>query len=40
MPAPGDVIEETGWRLEVTSTDGRRIREVELTPVPEPRDEE
>lgn len=34
LPITGDVIEEEGWRLEVTSTDGRRVREVELTPSP------
>lgn len=34
LPRPGDVVEEEGWRLEVTSTDGRRVREVELTPIP------
>lgn len=32
LPVTGDVIEEPGWTLKVTSTDGRRVREVELTP--------
>lgn len=31
LPATGDVVEEGGWRLRVTRTDGRRVREVELT---------
>lgn len=35
LPRAGDVVEEEGWRLRVTSTDGRRVREVELTPVPD-----
>ena len=35
LPVSGDVVEEAGWRLRVTSTDGRRVREVELTPVAE-----
>jgi CBS domain containing-hemolysin-like protein len=34
LPVTGDVIEEMGWTLKVTSTDGRRVREVELTPMP------
>lgn len=33
LPANGDVVEAEGWRLRVTSTDGRRVREVELTPL-------
>lgn len=33
LPANGDVVEAEGWRLRVISTDGRRVREVELTPV-------
>ena len=33
LPETGDVVEEEGWRLRVTRTDGRRVREVELTPV-------
>ncbi len=38
LPAPGDVVEAEGWQLRVTSTDGRRVREVELIPEPiEPR---
>ncbi len=36
LPAPGDVVEAEGWQLRVTSTDGRRVREVELTPAPDP----
>lgn len=32
LPVSGDVVEEGGWRLRVTSTDGRRVREVELSP--------
>lgn len=35
LPVTGDVIEEGGWTLRVTSTDGRRVREVELTPLPD-----
>ena len=35
LPRPGDIVEEDGWRLRVTSTDGRRVREVELTPDPD-----
>lgn len=35
LPVTGDVIEEAGWRLRVTRTDGRRVREVELTPSPD-----
>lgn len=35
LPRSGDVVEEQGWRLEVKSTDGRRVREVELTPIPD-----
>lgn len=35
LPVTGDVIEEAGWRLRVTRTDGRRVREVELTPTPD-----
>lgn len=34
LPVTGDVIEEEGWTLRVASTDGRRVREVELTPAP------
>lgn len=34
LPVTGDVVTEEGWRLRVTSTDGRRVREVELTPAP------
>jgi CBS domain containing-hemolysin-like protein len=33
LPTSGDVVEEGGWILRVTSTDGRRVREVELKPV-------
>lgn len=32
LPVTGDVVEEEGWTLRVTRTDGRRIREVELYP--------
>jgi CBS domain containing-hemolysin-like protein len=35
LPATGDVVEEGGWRLEVTRTDGRRVREVVLTELAE-----
>lgn len=31
LPVTGDVVEEGRWRLEVTRTDGRRVREVVLT---------
>jgi CBS domain containing-hemolysin-like protein len=31
MPRRGDVIEDTGWRLKVRSTEGRRVGEVEIT---------
>ena len=34
LPVTGDIVEEEGWRLRVTSTDGRRVREVELSPTP------
>jgi CBS domain containing-hemolysin-like protein len=34
LPVTGDVVEEEGWRLRVTRTDGRRIREIELSPSP------
>ena len=32
LPVTGDTVEEEGWKLRVTRTDGRRVREVELTP--------
>jgi CBS domain containing-hemolysin-like protein len=32
LPVAGDTVEEEGWELRVTRTDGRRVREVELTP--------
>ena len=35
LPVTGDVVEEEGWILRVIRTDGRRVREVELTPVPD-----
>lgn len=35
LPVTGDIVEEAGWRLRVTSTQGRRVREVELIPTPE-----
>ncbi|HEU4320537.1 MAG TPA: hemolysin family protein [Acidimicrobiia bacterium] len=38
LPVAGDVIEEEGWKLVVTRTDGRRVREVELTPSTTDRD--
>ena len=31
MPVVGDVVEEEGWKLRVTSIEGRRVQEVELT---------
>jgi CBS domain containing-hemolysin-like protein len=31
MPRRGDVVEDTGWRLKVKSTEGRRVGEVEIT---------
>ncbi len=31
VPRRGDVIEDTGWRLKVRSTEGRRVGEVEIT---------
>jgi CBS domain containing-hemolysin-like protein len=34
LPVAGDTVEEEGWSLRVTRTDGRRVREVELTPSP------
>lgn len=34
LPVIGDEVHEEGWKLRVTSTDGRRIREIELTPAP------
>jgi len=33
LPRRGDVIEDQGWRLRVRSTEGRRVGEVEITPV-------
>jgi CBS domain containing-hemolysin-like protein len=33
LPRRGDIIEDQGWRLRVRSTDGRRVGEVEITPV-------
>jgi len=35
LPVTGDIVEEEGWRLRVTSTQGRRVREVELSPTQE-----
>lgn len=32
LPVAGDTVEEEGWELRVTRTDGRRVKEVELTP--------
>jgi len=34
IPVVGDTVEEAGWNLRVTSTDRRRVSEVELTPIP------
>jgi CBS domain containing-hemolysin-like protein len=31
LPRRGDVIEDTGWRMKVRRTDGRRVGEVEIT---------
>jgi CBS domain containing-hemolysin-like protein len=31
MPRRGDVIEDTGWRMKVRKTEGRRVGEVEIT---------
>jgi CBS domain containing-hemolysin-like protein len=31
MPRRGDVVEDTGWRLKVRKTEGRRVGEVEIT---------
>jgi CBS domain containing-hemolysin-like protein len=31
LPRRGDNIEDTGWRLKVRSTEGRRVGEVEIT---------
>jgi CBS domain containing-hemolysin-like protein len=33
LPRRGDVVEDTGWRLTVRRTDGRRVGEVEITPL-------
>jgi CBS domain containing-hemolysin-like protein len=33
LPSDGDMVEEGGWRLRVARTDGRRVRDVELTRV-------
>ena len=33
LPQAGDVIEDGNWRVEVLSTDGRRVGEVEITPL-------
>ena len=33
LPRRGDVIEDQGWKLRVRSTEGRRVGEVEITPV-------
>lgn len=32
LPEAGDVVELDGWRIEVTATDRRRVREVEIRP--------
>ena len=33
LPRRGDVVEESGWRLKVGRTEGRRVGEVEITSV-------
>jgi putative hemolysin len=33
LPRRGDEIEDEGWRLRVRSIEGRRVGEVEITPV-------
>jgi CBS domain containing-hemolysin-like protein len=33
LPRPGDVVEDDTWRLQVLSTDGRRVGEVEVIPI-------
>ena len=33
LPRRGDVVEDTGWRLTVRRTEGRRVGEVEITPL-------
>jgi len=33
LPRRGDVIEDEGWRLRVRSIEGRRVGEVEITPM-------
>lgn len=33
LPRRGDVIEDDGWRMRVVKTDGRRVGEVEVTPL-------
>jgi CBS domain containing-hemolysin-like protein len=38
LPARGDVVDEEGWRLRVLSTDGRRVRNVELSRTDAPAD--
>lgn len=38
LPVRGDVIDEEGWRLRVLSTDGRRIRNVEVSSTAPPVD--
>lgn len=35
LPAREDAVEEDGWRLRVLSTDGRRVRNVEVSPINE-----
>lgn len=36
LPSREDAIEEAGWRFRVLSTDGRRVRNVEVSPISEP----
>jgi CBS domain containing-hemolysin-like protein len=36
LPLEGDVVEEGGWMLRVAKTDGRRVRDVELTRAVDP----
>lgn len=35
LPSREDIVEEAGWRLRVLSTDGRRVRNVEVSPIGE-----
>jgi CBS domain containing-hemolysin-like protein len=33
VPRRGDQVEDKGWRLRVRRTEGRRVGDVEITPV-------